>query len=214
MLKFLITGTGRCGTDYMSELFKSVGIRCGHEAIFNLRFNPKHNFHSVNLDADSSWLAVPFLNHLILKDAQIVHIFRNPLAIFRNWLYDLDDIFRIDGKRIGPFGEFIYKHCPGLKEIPSPISRAIHFYFTWNYLIFKKTGFDIENCLRVEDPPEINLQKLGIEYEGKEIFRKTNFNSRTKHQVSLTDVYATIAPKMNQAQINEMLKLYPEGVGV
>lgn len=34
-LKYLVTGTGRCGTVYMARLLTSVGILCGHETIFD-----------------------------------------------------------------------------------------------------------------------------------------------------------------------------------
>lgn len=33
-LKFVIVGTGRCGTVYMAKLLTSLGYPCGHEAIF------------------------------------------------------------------------------------------------------------------------------------------------------------------------------------
>jgi LPS sulfotransferase NodH len=33
-LKFLVTGSGRSGTNYMSRFLTSVGIMCGHESIF------------------------------------------------------------------------------------------------------------------------------------------------------------------------------------
>ena len=36
-LKYLITGTGRCGTVYMARLLTSIGIPCGHETIFDYR---------------------------------------------------------------------------------------------------------------------------------------------------------------------------------
>jgi hypothetical protein len=33
-LKFLVTGTGRCGTVFMAKLLTSLGINCGHESVF------------------------------------------------------------------------------------------------------------------------------------------------------------------------------------
>ena len=34
-LKYLVTGTGRCGTVYMARFLTSVGILCGHETVFD-----------------------------------------------------------------------------------------------------------------------------------------------------------------------------------
>ena len=36
-LKYLVTGTGRCGTVYMARILTSIGIPCGHETIFDYR---------------------------------------------------------------------------------------------------------------------------------------------------------------------------------
>lgn len=33
-LKYLVVGTGRCGTVYMAKLLTSLGLPCGHESIF------------------------------------------------------------------------------------------------------------------------------------------------------------------------------------
>ena len=90
-----MTGTGRCGTTYMARLLTSLGIMCGHEAIFNydgilkanLRLQGKLNIktshvssHDILTDtpieswhdpetaiAESSYLAAPFLKTKLLK---------------------------------------------------------------------------------------------------------------------------------------------------
>lgn len=36
-LKYLVVGTGRCGTVYLARLLTSMGIACGHETIFDNR---------------------------------------------------------------------------------------------------------------------------------------------------------------------------------
>ena len=36
-MKYIIAGTGRCGTGYMSKIFNEVGIKCGHENVFTVK---------------------------------------------------------------------------------------------------------------------------------------------------------------------------------
>ena len=34
-LKFIVTGTGRCGTVYLAKFLTSIGVPCCHEGIFD-----------------------------------------------------------------------------------------------------------------------------------------------------------------------------------
>ena len=85
MLRFVITGTGRCGTNYTADLFTAAGLRCGHEEVFTayagfgepwtaeqsglveLMKNPVRRARvelrrrRTELHGDSSWMAVPRL---------------------------------------------------------------------------------------------------------------------------------------------------------
>ena len=58
-LKYLIVGTGRSGTGYVSQLLTLNGVPCGHEDIFNPWSNtvPSNN----EFLADASWLGAPHI---------------------------------------------------------------------------------------------------------------------------------------------------------
>lgn len=117
-LKFIVTGTGRCGTVYMAKLLSSLNIPCGHESIFDysdlssarLRlFIPKKRRLSdvstrdikTNVEiekwveisqtiAESSYLAAPYLKLPELRNTSIIHIVRNPLEVIRSFALDLN----------------------------------------------------------------------------------------------------------------------------
>ena len=116
-LKFLVVGTGRCGTVFMARLLTSLGIPCGHEFIFGpeglelaierlkgrasskLSICSTHDCLKNNEDifkwvdvekivAESSYMAAPFLNHSLIKDVPVIHVVRNPLNVIRSYVKD------------------------------------------------------------------------------------------------------------------------------
>jgi hypothetical protein len=96
-LWFTIVGTGRCGTVYFAKLLTAIGLPCGHERMFGpeglehaLKFNTNNSDvsqHSglVNKGnyfvAESSYMAVPYLEHSILNDTTVIHAIRNPIKV-------------------------------------------------------------------------------------------------------------------------------------
>jgi len=118
-LKYLVTGTGRCGTVFMAKLLTSIGIPCGHESIFNheneeavlsklfdplLRRNSDCSTYDMfknpgrkledwsheNTIAESSYLAVPFLFHPEIRDIPLIHVTRHPLDVVSSFVKDLN----------------------------------------------------------------------------------------------------------------------------
>ena len=81
-LKLIATGTGRCGTRFVSKLLTSAGLTCGHERFFDfngLDFAKEQLAnHWYGTYAESSWCAAPFLSDETLKDAFLVHLVRHP----------------------------------------------------------------------------------------------------------------------------------------
>lgn len=175
-LKYLVTGTGRCGTVYMARFLTSIGIPCGHEAVFN--FNglsnakkilneekkPKlstcstqkfiaHNWlpEEVWLDdissiqADSSYMAAPFLSDEILKDTKIIHIVRNPFLVARSFCKL--NYFKYKEPN-NHFEEFIYSHLNELKNDMRQYDRSCLYYVLWNEKIEKNK---IDLFLKIED---------------------------------------------------------------
>lgn len=86
--RFLITGTGRSGTGYISKLLAKVQLATGHEAVFNpgtlreLRSELAPQWDAYR--GEASWMAAPFLGHPEIKPLPTVQLVRNPLDIVRS----------------------------------------------------------------------------------------------------------------------------------
>ena len=111
-LKYLITGTGRCGTVFISRFLTSVGIVCTHEAFFTpfglgvaKERLEKEYFSSSRISrkilpseryggspfkgkpiAESSHFAAPFLDSPILKDTVKIHLIRHPYKVISSFV--------------------------------------------------------------------------------------------------------------------------------
>lgn len=162
-LDFLVTGTGRCGTVYMARLLSSLGVMCGHEAIFNhdgilkanLRMQGKievktSHVSSVNMldnkpvenwydrskvRAESSYLAAPFLKTKLLENTKVIHVVRNPLDVLSSHVFDVR-FFEDDLN--DPYQDFVFTVMPELFSISSPIERGCYYYTNWNKMIEEK----------------------------------------------------------------------------
>lgn len=115
-LKFIVTGTGRCGTVFMARFLTSIGIPCGHECIFTpfglqeaktrlenanrrqlshcstndvLTRKPIPSWVNVKeIVAESSYMSAPFLDDNILVKSKVIHVIRNPLKVISSFVFD------------------------------------------------------------------------------------------------------------------------------
>jgi len=154
MIKFIITGTGRCGTCFISKVFNSLGISCGHESIFGpvgkeevvnrlsgksepvisevfqlIKDDIKPNLKL--LQADSSYMAAPYLD--LVPDVKIIHLVRHPLKVISSFVFDFK--YFQDESDADEYKEWIYDHTPQLLNIPDSINRCAYYYIYWNKLI-------------------------------------------------------------------------------
>lgn len=118
----IVVGTGRCGTGFMAAMLTRAGIRCGHEEFFTSSgFEPPYSDHSQC--ADSSWLAVPFLDDF--PDATVVLVHRHPVDVIASFL----------GIRFfeepSPWLDFWIEHCGGVSP-GVPFWSAVGHYIVWN----------------------------------------------------------------------------------
>lgn len=87
-MRVLVTGIGRSGTGYASQLLTRAGLKCGHEAVFG----PKtltaaaalERSKQLQLAGESSFYAVPFLSELP-DDIVICHQLRHPRSWIGSW---------------------------------------------------------------------------------------------------------------------------------
>lgn len=75
--RFVVTGSGRCGTTWMSRALTRVGVPCGHEEVFN----PWPSAWPDHLRGESSWVAACKLDEVTEPLALLV---RHPLAVVKS----------------------------------------------------------------------------------------------------------------------------------
>lgn len=171
-LKYIATGTGRCGTLFVANFLTSAGIPCSHEAIFTpkgldfakLVIEEKENSSnskiskksiltefSPTVSAESSYMSAPFLSNF---DSQIIHLVRNPMDVINsflgfNYFSDSCPSDDKDGIKIKTYEEFIYSHVPELKKEMSQIDRACLYWICWNELI--ENSMKVDYVHKIED---------------------------------------------------------------
>lgn len=185
-LKYIVTGTGRCGTVFLANLLTSLGLPCLHEAIFtteglekakkiiNGQEEIKTSLISENcilsksnkeVVADSSYMAAPFLAELD-SDIKVIHLIRNPIKVVRSFTGDRFDYFKEKepSKDLHKckFEKFIYYYLPELRQEMSQTERAFLYYIRWNKLIEKSNRVNYRH--KIEDKNTklkifLNIQK-------------------------------------------------------
>ena len=184
-LQYLIVGTGRSGTGFMSRLFTSVGLLCGHESVFGAdwwqskRGGEFESRVNKQLKAESSWMAVPYMERIkeAFEPKAMIHVVRHPSPVIRS--LTAINMFVDSNKQTEAWRDFIYHHMPQIQQYKTPLERAASFYISWNQLIETKYGtLDQDAFFRVEDDPHPLFESLGIAIEGKRLFKNKSFNHR------------------------------------
>lgn len=119
-MRFLITGCGRSGTGWAARFFTALGHQCYHERVYA----PSRTFRESDA-GESSWMAVPFVNHK--EDRPVIRVVRDPYAVVssiikRGFLAQPDS----------PYDRFVKKYAPGLMEHPDHLGRAIAYAVHWD----------------------------------------------------------------------------------
>ena len=122
MRRFVVTGTGHCGTGYTASMFKRMGINCGHERVLTFNKGEWGDY-----DGDSSALALPYMKKY---DSEILfHQVRNPWRFLRSQMTSR-------GLFSNAYGEFLLRHCPEAAEYqdgPDPtLGWSAMFWIEWN----------------------------------------------------------------------------------
>ncbi len=160
-LRYIVVGTGRSGTVSVAKWLTRAGVACSHERFFRgtdaddlVRALTVPHTHAANSDcsthfgleplempiAESSFMAVPFLEHPVLRDCAIIHVVRDPLKVIRSLLNNIC-YFRTDDPEQAHAGEqFIRRHLPHLDVLPDAATRACYYYLRWNQMIEEAAG--------------------------------------------------------------------------
>jgi hypothetical protein len=145
MLRFIVVGTGRCGTAYIAQVLNHVGIFCGHEWVYT----PSPAELPFEIMGDSSAQAAPIAADfpgIVLRQT------RDPLRVIGSFLrFGLFDDYR----RCGEGGEFIARHFHFTGE---PLPDAMRYYVEWNLLCERAHEY---RRYRVEDMNSRLLCQIG-----------------------------------------------------
>ena len=120
MIKFVVVGTGRCGTAYTAQVLTRMGIPCGHEWVYSA--HPRR-YPDVEIVGDSSAQAVPFLPEFT---GQVLHQVRDPLRVIGSFLGF--GLFR-DPRGQGVDGQFMMRH---FRFTGDELGDAMRYYVDWN----------------------------------------------------------------------------------
>lgn len=112
MKRFVVTGSGRSGTQYMAKLLSATGVRCGHESVYyDTGFLGWKKW-----EADSSWLAACF----VPLNIPTVLVVRHPLSVVRSWV----ETWLSHDPRT-PRVPVLRKRFPEVYKYPKPHDRAL-----------------------------------------------------------------------------------------
>lgn len=175
MLKFLVTGTPRSGTMYMSKLLTSLGVPCGHEQVFTASGIIEQD---VVMVAESSWMAVPFLNNPFLYNATIIHVVRHPIQVISSIINSLYFFNRSYPKN--EFETVAYKFTPDLIVNDNQVARACLFYVHWNEIVEPIAHFRYH----VEDEVSDLMSFLKITNTKNDYFKDRKCNNMNKGHLS------------------------------
>ncbi len=150
MKHFVITGTGRSGTRYMSVLLTQMGIRTGHQSVFHANclsdeFTPEWGHYK----GDSSGLAAPHLLSLPPDDTLIIHLTRHPSKV----MHSLIEQRHLPGQDSNESIRVYDKYCPGAISIKNVYRRAAYFWVQWNKIVEQTNEMPYFIHHRIEDHP-------------------------------------------------------------
>src|SRR5690606_24597782 len=123
-VRLLVTGTGRCGTQWIAAALSAAGVPCTHEQHWTRRRAGDGRW-----SAEASWPAAAYTP--IISDARVVHLVRHPLPVIRS---------RLSG---GLFGDrppwpklaaWVYRQAPQVRDGRTELERAAIHWVAWNRL--------------------------------------------------------------------------------
>jgi hypothetical protein len=153
-LRLVIVGLPRSGTRFAAHLSRPLGLRCGHEWVFDAPRPPLKtalgsllNPQLGRAQADASWLAAPQLDRLP-PTASILHQIRNPVHVVRS-LMGIRFFQRPPHDRLYGYTQFACQHLPDLPA--DPLEACMAFWVRWNRLIESHRGPHDYLAYRLED---------------------------------------------------------------
>lgn len=174
-IKYLIVGTGRCGTGFISKYMSSAGIKCGHENYFTPISG--RGFDN-DYEAECSFMALPFLKEL---DCQIVHVLRHPVNTI-NSMFNCGVFQNTNNEHT----KFIQEVFPEIAEAKDVLHKCLLWYLLWNEYLEKE---DTVLVCRIEGDLDILAGYLGLDPEVKPLWSDMKYNTvEHKKRIAFDDI--------------------------
>jgi hypothetical protein len=205
--RFVIIGTGRCGTGYAARRLSDLGISCSHEAYFTPD-GPRlwNRRRAAGTRGDSSGLAPPFIQ---AGEMPVVHLVRRPEDVIRSLhsigLFDPD--FRAWHE---PYVAFDERYFDIGRD---PFDACVRWYLEWNRRCERIAGLRVRIEHFEESLPRI-LAHIGIAPTRNSPPPARSYNSRPSvYPVPLTfsEVERRIGRHPLGRDLADMAELYGYG---
>lgn len=150
-MKLLVSGCGRSGTKWMSEVLTKAGVPCSHEEAFTPERHGTGEW--ADWTAEASWCAAPFTP---IENVYVVHLVRHPLDVLRSRIDKGTFDIRWNDKRgkpyLGPWADWACRWCPGMDLTGPALDAAAIHWVQWNRLVVANERLRLEDV----DIPTIN----------------------------------------------------------
>lgn len=125
-MRLLITGSGRCGTQWIAAALTAAGQPCTHEVHWTRRRHGDGHWQ-----AEASWPAAPYTP---LRDTHVVHLVRHPLAVIRSRL--AGQLFADRPPRhLRGLAAWTYRQAPEIRRGRTELERAALHWVHWNRFV-------------------------------------------------------------------------------
>lgn len=178
--RFVITGTGRCGTEYLSFLLRLSHIKCGHQDVFRHENTLSGEWDWKDYEGDSSFEAVPMLHKIKEEGTKIIHVIRNEDDVVSSWVSL--GVFRDDmEQRYNDFYRVLQDFDSVVMKKMTPENRCRLFYRSWNDYAAEYA----DHTIQIEEFQPVDifviLDRLDAYNEATAKALKQNVNNRKLH---------------------------------
>lgn len=157
-LRYLIVGTGGCGSRSTAIGLQNAGLVATHERIFNFSGAYPNMDWWRHVEAEVSWLAVHHLNRFVKEypDVMIVHLVRHPFRVTES-IYDAGMIY---SDNQGGYVLYTHNSLQTLHDYDSPWDKTAHYVVEWN----KRCEPHADLLHRIEEGVPALMEKLGVPF--------------------------------------------------
>jgi len=142
--KFLVVGTGRCGTAWLADVLNRCGIKTGHESVYSTSFLGWNDWQG-----DVTLAGMPYA-----KNHRSVHLVRDPLKVVNSFL--ASQFFAEDcechpeepGAHLAtPYCWYFMRWVPAIYRASDELGRTIRYVVLWSQMAESLPCFNLESLV-------------------------------------------------------------------